>query len=96
MIIRHNWASVDPEFDLEGYLLETAAALDISGARPEALPSAFVDQVLEALPRLQLADEFGQGVVAQAERKPHTSAQRLVTGGVERKLRENPLEHPGR
>lgn len=96
VIIRHNWPSVDPEFDLEGYLLETATALDISGARPEALPAAFVEQVLAAYPRLQLAEEFGGGVVAQAERKPHTSAHRLVAGGVVRKLRENPLERPRR
>lgn len=35
VIVRHNWPSVDPAVDVEGYLLETATALDISGARPE-------------------------------------------------------------
>lgn len=95
VIIRHNWPSVDPAFDLEGYLLETATALDISGARPDALPGDFVREVLDAYPRLNLADEFGSGVVDQAERKPHTSAKRLADGGVVDKLRRNPLETLG-
>ncbi|MFF7293571.1 HD domain-containing protein [Microbacterium sp. NPDC008134] len=92
VIIRHNWPSVDPAFDSEGYLLEIATGLDISGARPDALPAAFVQEVLDAYPRLDLAAEFGAGVVDQAGRKPHTAALRLVEGGVVDKLRNNPLE----
>lgn len=92
VIVRHNWPSVDPDDDAEGYLLEIATGLDISGARPDALPAAFVAQVLEAYPRLQLAEEFGSGVVDQARRKSHTAAHRLVAGGVVQKLRDNPLE----
>lgn len=92
VVIRHNWPSVDPAMDVEGYLLETATALDISGARADALPADFVDEVLAAYPRLQLAQEFGDGVVAQAARKPHSSAHRLVEGGVVGKLERNPLE----
>jgi len=41
VIVRHNWPSVDPDRDAEGYLLETATGLDISGARPDALPPEF-------------------------------------------------------
>ncbi len=92
VIVRHNWPSVDPDDDVEGYLLEIATGLDISGARPDVLPAAFIAQVLEAYPRLQLAEEFGGGVVDQAHRKPHTAAHRLVAGGVVQKLRDNPLE----
>lgn len=92
VIIRHNWPSVDPEFDQEGYLLEIATGLDISGARPEILPTAFMQEVLRAYPRLSLAEEFGADVVDQAKRKPHTSAKRLADGGVVEKLRRNPLE----
>ena len=95
VIIRHNWPSVDPAFDTEGYLLEIATGLDISGARPEALPAEFVREVLTAYPRLDLAAEFGAGVVDQAERKPHTAALRLVERGVVDKLRNNPLERVG-
>ncbi len=95
VIVRHNWPSVDPELDQEGYLLEIATGLDISGARPEALPTEFLREVLAAHPRLDLAVEFGSDVVEQAGRKPHTSAKRLADGGVVDKLRRNPLEALG-
>ena len=92
VIVRHNWPEVDPAMDVEGHLLEIATALDISGARADALPVEFEREVLTAYPRLELAAEFGACVADQAERKPETSARRLVDGGVQRKLRENPLE----
>jgi hypothetical protein len=92
VIVRHNWPSVDPAMDEEGYLLEIATALDISGARPDVLPEPFLREVLAAHPRLSLGAEFTACVTDQAERKPDTSARRLVDGGVARKLRENPLE----
>lgn len=92
VIVRHNWPEVDPELDVEGHLLEIATALDISGARPDDLPRDFRREVLAAYPRLELADEFGACVADQAQRKPGTAAKRLVDGGVQRKLRDNPLE----
>ena len=92
VIVRHNWPSVDPDLDAEGYLLETATALDISGARPDALPAEFVREVLAVHPRGSLAAEFGACVTDQAARKPDTAARRLVDGGVVRKLAANPLE----
>lgn len=92
VIVRHNWPSVDPEMDAEGYLLETATGLDISGARPDALPRDFVREVLTAHPRGAIAAEFGVCVVDQAQRKPDTAARRLVDGGVLDKLSANPLE----
>jgi cyanamide hydratase family protein with HD domain len=92
VIERHMWPSVDPELDVEGYLLEIATGLDISGARPDALPIAFQDEVLSAYPRLELAAEFGACVTAQAQRKPSSSSARLVLGGLIHKLAENPLE----
>lgn len=91
VIMRHNWPAVDPDLDIEGYLLEIATGLDISGARPDVLPGNFIREVLDAYPRLDLAQEFGTGVVDQASRKPHTAAHRLVEGGVVRKLADNPL-----
>jgi cyanamide hydratase family protein with HD domain len=91
-IVRHNLPSVDPELDVEGHLLEVATGLDISGARPDALPEGFLREVLRAHPRGSLAAEFGACVRDQAERKPDTAARRLVDGGLERKLAENPLE----
>lgn len=92
VIVRHNWPAVDATLDVEGYLLEVSTALDISGARPEALPKDLVQEVLAEFPRLQLAQEFGRDVVDQADRKPHTAARRLVDGGVVAKLQSNPLE----
>lgn len=92
VIVEHNWPSVDPGQDAEGYLLEVATGLDISGARPDALPGDYLREVLAAHPRLALAREFGSSVVDQAERKPSSAACRIVDGGVVRKLRDNPLE----
>ncbi|GEB44610.1 HD domain-containing protein [Microbacterium testaceum] len=92
VIVRHNWPSVDPDLDAEGYLLETATALDITGARPDALPADFVREVLAAYPRGTLAAEFGACVLDQAARKPDTTARRLVDGGVVDKLAAHPLE----
>ncbi|MFF1878591.1 HD domain-containing protein [Leifsonia sp. NPDC058230] len=96
VIQRHNWPSVDPAMDVEGYLLEIATALDISGARADVLPLDFQKEVLAAYPRLDLAAEFGASVADQAERKPASAAARLIGGGMHRKLAENPLEQRGR
>lgn len=95
VIVRHNWPSVDPGVDIEGHLLEIATGLDISGARPNALPQEFLREVLAAHPRGQLAQEFGSCVIDQAQRKPTSAARRLVDGGLIRKLHENPLERLG-
>jgi len=92
VIVRHNWPSVDPGMDLEGYLLEIATALDISGSRPDALPQDFVREVLAIYPRLALSEEFTTGVTDQALRKPTTAAHRLVLGGVATKLAGHPFE----
>lgn len=92
VIVRHNWPSVDPARDAEGHLLEIATGLDISGARPDALPEDFRREVLAAHPRGALAAEFGACVVDQAARKPATAARRLVDGGLVSKLAANPLE----
>jgi hypothetical protein len=94
VVVRHNWPSVDPAADVEGYLLEVATGLDISGARPDALPRDFVAEVLAAYPRLTLAEEFTAAVTDQAARKPTTAAHRLVQGGVADKLARHPYAHP--
>ncbi len=93
--MRHNWPSVDPALDAEGYLLEVATGLDISGARPDALPAGFRREVLAAHPRGTLAAEFGSCVRDQAARKPDTAAKRLVDDGLIHKLAANPLERLG-
>lgn len=95
VIVKHNWPSVDRALDAEGYLLEIATGLDISGARPDALPEEFLREVLTAYPRGELAAEFGDAVVDQAARKPSTAARRLVDHHVVDKLRGNPLEQLG-
>ncbi|HEY0237921.1 MAG TPA: HD domain-containing protein [Friedmanniella sp.] len=96
VIVRHNWPSVDPALDVEGYLLEVATGLDISGSRPETLPPDFLREVLAVWPRLTLGAEFTAHVTDQAARKPTTAARRLVDGGLAARLADHPLEHrPG-
>lgn len=92
VIVRHNWPHVDPGMDAEGHLLEVATALDISGARPDALPVPFQREVLSVYPRGSLAAEFSACVIDQAARKPDTAARRLVEGDIVAKLAANPLE----
>ncbi|WP_375387497.1 HD domain-containing protein [uncultured Amnibacterium sp.] len=92
VIERHNWPDVDPALDVEGHLLEIATGLDVSGARPDALPREYLEEVLAAFPRGALAADFGDRVADQAERKPATAAARLLHGGLRRKLADNPLE----
>ena len=92
VIVRHNWPSVDPEDDVEGYLLEIATGLDISGTRSDALPKAFMREVLAEFPRIELASEFATSVDDQALRKPDTAAARLVAGGLSVKLANHPME----
>ena len=92
IIVRHMWDAVDPAMDPEGHLLEVSTALDISGRDPHLWPQAFRDRVLAAVPRLDLKDEFGACLRDQARRKPQSSAAAFVSGGMDRRLAENPLE----
>lgn len=92
VIVRHNWPSVDPGMDVEGHLLEVATGLDISGSRSDALPQAFLREVVGAYPRLALADEFTSSVEDQAARKPTTAAHRLVRCGLATHLANHPLD----
>ena len=92
VIVRHNWSSVDPGLDVEGYLLEVATALDIGGARVDALPPDFVREVVDAYPRLTLADEFTASLTEQAARKPATAAHRILHSGLAARMAHHPLE----
>lgn len=92
VIVRHNWPSVDPSLDVEGYLLESATALDITGTRPEALPRGLRNEVLEMYPRLDVAQEFTACVTDQSKRKPTTSAHRIVSDGLAEKMLRHPFE----
>ena len=95
VVERHMLPSVDAADDPEGHLLEIATGLDISGARPDALPEPFLREVLAAHPRGDLAAEFGACLLAQAARKPGSQAARIVASGLEARLVANPLEALG-
>ena len=85
IIQRHAWAVVDPEEDAEGYLLEAATSLDVSGSGEENWDRAFIVGVGRAVPRLDFALEFGAAVHEQAHRKPRSEAARFgASGGIER------------
>jgi hypothetical protein len=95
VVERHMQPSVDAGADPEGHLLEIATGLDISGARADVLPEAFLREVLVVHPRGDLATEFGGCLVEQAARKPGSQADRIVTSGLEARLAANPLESLG-
>jgi hypothetical protein len=83
---------VDPAQDPEGYLLELATGLDISGRQPEAFPANLREQVVSRHPRLDLGPEFIACFRDQAERKPDSSAARMVRDGIAERIVTNPLD----
>jgi hypothetical protein len=92
IVVRHMWDAVDADEDPEGYLLEIATGLDISGRNPTWWDPELRADVVAALPRLTLAQEFTACIRDQAERKPTSSAARAVARGLDRRLAANPLD----
>jgi hypothetical protein len=96
VIERHMWPSVDPAMDPEGFLLEIATGLDISGRNPDWWPAELRASVVAAIPRLDLVREFTACFEAEAARKPDSSAARAVASGLAVRLARNPLDQgPG-
>lgn len=91
VIERHMWPAVDPALDPEGFLLEIATALDISGRDPELWPAELRTAVVAALPRLDLVAEFTACFAAQAERKPTSIAAESMRAGIAARLADNVL-----
>lgn len=79
VIERHMWAEVDPEFDVEGHLLEVATSLDVGGAEFDKWDPQVLLAVVDAVPRLDFADSFAASIHDQAVRKPHSNAVRVDT-----------------
>lgn len=92
VIVRHMWDEVDPAFDAEGYLLNIATSLDISGRQADDWPGEFRAAVVERYPRLELAEEFVACFRSQAARKPSSSAAAAVGAGIEARMAVNPLD----
>jgi len=62
---------------------------------PEWWPESFRRDVVRALPRLSLREEFVQCFEDQARRKPESSAARAVAGGIAGRLATNILDADG-
>jgi hypothetical protein len=97
IIVRHMWDSVDPAIDPEGFLLEIATGLDISGRNPQWWSADLRAEVVGALPRLGLAQEFTACFAAESARKPESSAASAVASGIADRIAANVLDvDPGR
>ena len=92
VIVRHMWKSVDPIADPEGFLLEIATSLDITGKNPQWWSANLRAEVVECYPRLALRDEFTACFRAEAARKPQSSAAVSLEGGLAQDLAMNVLE----
>jgi HD superfamily phosphodiesterase len=90
VVEHHMWDAVPVELDLEGFLLELATSLDISGRNVEQWPAEVTAQVVAVHPRLDLADTFADCFEAQARSKPHSRAAQAANG-LRTRLRSNPL-----
>jgi hypothetical protein len=90
VIVAH-MQGTDPAVDPEGHLLDLATGLDISGRDAENWPQELLAELVEAHPRLDLADRFLACFRDQAARKPQSSAARAVSSGIADRLTTNPL-----
>ena len=91
------WDEVDVAQDPEGYLLEIATGLDISGGNPQWWPADLRAEVVAEIPRLGLAREFTACFAAESARKPDSSAARAVASGIDGRIAANLLDaDPGR
>lgn len=81
IIVRHMWAAVDPDADVEGYLLETATSLDVGGADPQRWDAEFLRVVEQHLPRRGFTAHFDARIAQQAVRKPDSRARGLHDAG---------------
>ncbi len=86
VIVNHMGDAVDPAVDAESHLLEIATALDIVGRDSAQWPEPLLAEVLDAFPRLDLADEFADCFDRQAARKPTSAAAASVRGGIGTRL----------
>jgi hypothetical protein len=91
VIVRH-MRGAELADDVEGYLLDIATGLDISGRHPEWWPETLRHDVVHRLPRLTLRDEFLRCFEDQAYRKPQSSAAAAVAGGIAARLAANVLD----
>ena len=92
IIVKHMWDSVDVAEDAEGYLLEIATGLDISGANPQWWPADLRAEVLADFPRLGLGPEFTACFAAEAARKPDSSAAAAMANGIAGRIAGNTLD----
>ena len=92
IIVKHMWDEVDVDDDPEGYLLEIATGLDISGANPHWWPADLRVEVVEAFPRLTLATEFTACFAAESARKPDSTAAGAMANGIAERIAANPLD----
>ena len=91
VIIAH-MRGTDPAVNPEGYLLDVATGLDISGRNADRWPTDLLAEFVAAHPRLDLAERFTACFRDQAERKPDSTAAAAVRSGIADRLAANPLE----
>lgn len=91
VIVRHMADDVDPAVDVEGYLLEIATGLDISGRDAERWPRETLVQTLREYPRLDLTEVFAGCFDEQGRRKPESAAAVAARAGIRGRLERNPL-----
>ena len=92
IVVRHMWPRVDPEFDVEGYLLERATSLDVTGAAPDDWNTDIRRRIVEAAPRLGFATEFSACLLDQAQRKPESGAARWAGSSSPERAARNVLD----
>jgi HD domain len=90
VIVAH-MRGTDPAVDAEGHLLDVATGLDIGGRNVERWPEPMLVELLDAYPRLDLAERFTACFRDQAGRKPDSSAAAAVRSGIDERLANNPL-----
>lgn len=92
VVLAHMRDDVDAGRDPEGYVLERSTSWDISGRHQDDLPADFVAGVLDAWPRIGIAEEFLACFEDQGRRKPDSSAAAALRDGIAERIRTNLLD----
>ena len=92
VVLSHMWDTVDVDAHPEGFLLERATSMDISGQYMDDFPAEFKAGVLRRLPRAGIAEEFLACFRDQAERKPTSSPATAIHSGIADRILGNALD----
>lgn len=90
-VVLHMAPSVSDAEEPEVRLLEAGVACDVAGVRSTDIGLRAIDEILSRHPRHAFKVEFADLLRAEARRKPHCHAAKLIRAGLEQRIAEAPF-----